>query len=105
MEKKNNEAKILFDWLGGVAAFLTLIIYALLVINANWPFLPENITAILEIIRPWAPLIVVGLAGIEATRGTSFIVKLVFYILLAVVVLAMIFPETWYKVVGIINGK
>ncbi|MBQ9790073.1 MAG: hypothetical protein IJW24_00575 [Clostridia bacterium] len=105
MSENKNGAKNLLDWLGGVAAFLTVAVYAVLLIHANWAFLPETLFNILVVCKTWAPLVVVALVGLEFTRGKGLITKLLFYALLAAVVVNMFFPDTWNEFVGVINGN
>lgn len=97
--------KKILDWVGGVAAFLTVAVYILLIVHGNWAFLPDSVYNVLVVIRTWAPLVVVAITGLEFVAEKPFIVKLVFYVMVAVVVIFMFFPETWQSFVGIINGK
>lgn len=99
----NNGMKGLLDVLGGICAFLTVTVYALLLIHANWAFLPDSIYNILVVCKTWAPLIVVVITGLEFTRGKNIVIKIVFYALVAAVVVSMFFPDTWAGFVGLIN--
>ena len=103
MDQKSNESKKLLDALGGIAAFLTVAVYAVLLFHANWAFLPETLFNILVVCKTWAPLVVVVIVGLEFTRGRSLITKLLFYVLVAAVVVNMFFPDTWNEFVGIVN--
>jgi len=105
MSEEKSQMKKTLDLLGGIAAFLTVAVYAVLIIHSNWNFLPESLLNVLLVCRTWAPLVVVVITGLEFTRGKSFIFKLLFYALVAVVVVSMFFPETWNEFVGIVNGK
>ena len=93
------------DWLGGIAAFLTVLTFAILAINAKWPFLGDEVYNVLKVIETWAPLVVVGITAFEFCSGKSMIIKVIFVVLFAVVILSMFFGSTWDKVVGIINGQ
>ena len=103
MDYKEEGYKGLLDWLGGICAFLTVTVYAVLLVHANWAFLPEELYNVLVVCKTWAPLVIVAITGLEFTRGKSFLVKLLFYVLVAAVVVGMFFPETWNQFVGIIN--
>ena len=105
MAEKENSFKPLLDLLGGICAFLTVAVYAVLVINANWQFLPDSIFNILTVVKVWAPLVVVVITGLEFTRGKSIVLKVIFYALVAAVVVSMFFPDTWAEFVGIVNSK
>ena len=102
-EDKRSSMKIALDWLGGICAFLTVATYVVLVINAKWPFLTDELINLFNVIKTWAPLIVVGIVGLEFTAGKGLVVQLIFIVMCAVVVISMFFPETWESVVGIIN--
>jgi len=104
MEEKSKLKKAL-DILGGICAFLTVAVYALLVIDANWPFLSETLYNVLVVCKTWAPLVVVAITGLEFTRGRSFIFRIIFYAIVAVVVVSMFFPSTWGEFVGMVNEK
>ena len=104
MEEKNT-LKNTLDILGGICAFLTVAVYAVLVIHANWAFLPDKLYNVLVVCKVWAPLVVVAITGLEFTRHKSFIFRILFYAIVAVVVVSMFFPETWNEFVGIVNEK
>lgn len=97
--------KKILDWVGGVAAFLTAAVYIVLIIHGNWAFLPEAVYNVLVVVRTWAPLVVVAIVGLEFVSDKPFIVKLIFYVMVAGVVIFMFFPNTWEGFVGIVNGK
>ncbi len=103
MAEEKSGMKIALDWIGGIAAFLTVIVYVLLIIHAKWAFLPDAVYNVLAVIRTWAPLAVVGIVGLEFTSGKSIIFKILFLLLCAVIIISMFFPETWEKVVGLIG--
>lgn len=105
MSDKENGLKYLWDWLGGICAFLTVVVYALLLIHSNWAFLPDSLYNILVVVKVWAPLVVVVIAGLEFTSNKGFIVKLIFLVFVAAVVVSMFFPETWNQFVGMINAN
>ena len=93
------------DWLGGIAAFLTVLTFALLAIHAKWAFLPEELYNVLVIVETWAPLVVVGITAFEFCSGKTILLKIIFAVLFAVVILSMFFSSTWEQVVGVINGN
>ena len=103
MSKRESALKPVLDWLGGICAFLTVAVYALLLANASWSFLPEWLYNIFVVCKTWAPLVVVAITGFEFTREKNFLIRLLFLLMLAAVVAGMFFPETWNKFVGIVN--
>lgn len=97
--------KKVWDILGGVCAFLTVAVYALLLIHSSWAFLPDSVYNVLVVCKVWAPLVVVVIAGLEFTSEKNFFIKLLFLILVAAVVISMFFPGTWDQFVGLINNN
>ena len=100
--KEKSGMKLALDWLGGICAFLTVAVFVMLVIHAQWAYLPTDVYNVLSVIKIWAPLVVVAITGLEFTSGRSIIFKILFLILLAVVVISMFFPATWQQIVGLI---
>lgn len=105
MENKNQGWKPLLDILGGTCAFLTVAVYAVLLIHSNWAFLPDSLYNVLAVCKIWAPLIVVAITGLEYTSGKSLLLRILFLALLAAVVVSMFFPDTWDQFVGLVNSK
>ena len=96
--------KRILDILGGVAAFLTITVFILLMIDSNWAFLPTTLGNILRVVQVWAPLGVTAVAGLEFVSEKPFLIKLVYYIMVAALVVFLFFPGTWTNFVGIVNG-
>ena len=73
--------------------------------NANWAFIPEGsfILNILNLIKTFAPLVVVGLVGIEFMADKHWVFRIIFYIMLGLIVLMMFFPSTWNNFVGVVQ--
>ena len=92
----------IFDILGEIMAVLTVTLYAVLIVNANWAFIPEGtFLNILLFIKNYAALAVVLIVSFEAMVKRGFILKLVFLILLAIIVLFQFFPGTWANITSI----
>ena len=99
MDRKTQIMEKVFDIMGEILAVLTVALYAVLFINANWSFIPEGaILNTLKIIKDYAALIVVAIVGCEAMVKRNFILKVVFLLLVAIVVVAMFFPGTWTNI-------
>ena len=89
----------IFDILGEICAVLTVALYAVLIINANWTFIPEGLFFdILLVIKNYAALAVVLIVSFEAMVKRGFIFKIIFLVLLAVIVLFQFFPGTWENI-------
>lgn len=97
--------KQIFDVIGCLAAVVTILAYLVLCINATWPFIPENATFIMNVlkaIKTWAPLVVVAIVGIEYVADKHIIFRILLYVMIALVVIFMFFPNTWSQIVGLI---
>lgn len=98
MEKKNSSLEKVLDILGEVLAVATIALYAILIINANWAFIPVNILDVLLIIKNYAALVVVLIVSFEAMIKRGFILKVAFLVLLAIIILFQFFPGTWANI-------
>ena len=104
MDEKSTRKQV-FDGIGMFAAIITIISYLLLVINAQWPFLNDATTIynILTVIRHYAPLIVVGIVGLEFVSQRSLLIRIVFYAAVALIIISMFFPSTWNELVVLVK--
>ncbi len=93
----------LFDVLGEILAFVTIVVWVLVIINANFNFLPTEFAQVLAVSKSWLLLALVGVVGFEATIKRNIIIRLVFYILLAVLIIFHCFPGTYDYLVGLIK--
>lgn len=97
--------KQVLSCIGSLAAALTIVVYLVLCINSTWEFIDSTsfVYSVLVIVRTWAPLIVVGITGLEFVSNKNLLIRLVFYIAIALVVVFMFFPDTWTNFVGIVE--
>lgn len=104
MSDKNSRKQFL-DGVGMFAAIITVISYLLLVINAQWSFLGDAKTVynVLIVIRHYAPLIVVAIVGLEFVSERSLLIRVIYYVAVALIVISMFFPATWNELVGIVS--
>lgn len=85
--------KKVLSFIGGILAFLTVIMYALLFIDSVYSFLPEAAVAFMEGIKLFAVLVVCAITGLEFAFSTkSVFVVILFCLILAVVIVFMFFP-------------
>ena len=101
MKKSTQIMEKVFDILGEILAVLTLVLYVVLIINANWSFIPGNVLNVLNIIRNYAALVVVMIVGFEAMVKRSFVFKVLFLLVLAIVIIFQFFPGTWANITKI----
>ena len=97
--------KQIFDVISGIAAVVTVLVYLILCINATWTFIPAGsfIYNLLQVIKAWAPLLVVALVGIEFFADKHVSLRIIFYVIIAAVVIFMFFPNVWDKFVGLMR--
>lgn len=96
MANKNEGLEKILDTLGEILAFVTVALYAVLIVNATWTFIPQGtFLNILLVAKNYASLAVVAVVGLEAVVKRGFILKLIFIILLAIVIIFQFFPGTW----------
>lgn len=105
VDNSRDVRKQIFDVIGCIAAVVTVITYLVLCINATWKFIPDAsfVYNVLTFIKAWAPLIVVAIVGIEYVADKNIVWRILLYIMIALVVVFMCFPNAWSQVVGIIN--
>lgn len=101
--------KQILDVIGCIAAVITILTYVILCINATVvaagkTFIPEAsfIMNVLKVIQTYAPLIVVGIVGLEFVANKHLVFRILFYVLIALVVIFMFFPATWSQMVGLL---
>ena len=95
MKKSTQILEKVFDILGEILALLTLALYVVLFINANWSFIPVDVLKILNINKDYAALVVVVIVGCEAIVKRGFVFKVLFMLILAIIIIAQFFPGTW----------
>ena len=97
--------KQILDVIGMLAAATTIVVYLVLCINATWEFIPADsfVMNVLRVIQTYAPLIVVGITGLEFVSGKGLVMRVIFYVAIALVVVFMFFPGTWNNLVGVIG--
>lgn len=92
-----------FDVLGEILAFVTAVVWALVIIDQNFPFLPAKMVDIFNISKSWLLLGLVGVVGLEATIKRNIIIRILFYLVLAVLIIFHCFPDTYNYLVGLVK--
>lgn len=94
-----------FDVLGKILAILTIILYAVFVINANWQFITNvDILNILALARYYAPLILVCIVGIEFAVKRDIVLQIIIYVVIAAIIIFQFFPGTWEAILGSVGA-
>ena len=87
-----------FDIIGEILAVVMVLVYA------NFEFIPEGtFMNVLEIMRTYGSLLLVGVVGLEAMSKRNFIFQIIFLALLALIVIFLFFPGTYENLIGIVK--
>ncbi len=103
---KETLSKIL-DVIGQILAVLLVLVFALLIINANFHFL-DGVPALLRAltyIHNIGGFVLIGVVGLEAMVKRHIVFFIIFAVLLALCVVFMFFPGTYQNLIGLIPGK
>ena len=84
-----------FDIIGEILAVLALILYVFLAINAQFMFLPDGVLNVLMVIQQYSFIIVTIVVGFEAMIKRNLLFRIIFYVIVAAVVILQFFPGTW----------
>ncbi|MBQ3221798.1 MAG: hypothetical protein IJB34_07560 [Clostridia bacterium] len=94
-----------FDVIGEILAVLMVVVYIVSLANAQWNFIGNaTFLNVLAVIRTYGSILLVGIVGLEAMSKRSFILRLIFYIALAIIVIFLFFPGTYQNLIGMVNG-
>lgn len=93
-----------FDVIGEILAVLLVVVYIVAMANAIWGFLDgvPVLEKILNIVIHYGALLLVAVVGLEAMSKRNIILRIIFYLCLAVIVIFLCFPETYNNLIGLI---
>ena len=104
MSKETREKlEKVFDVLGEILAFVTALVWALVIVDQNFHFLPEVVVNIFNIAKAWLLLVLVGVVGFEATIKRNLIIRIIFYIIMAILIIFHCFPGTYDYLIGLVR--
>lgn len=105
MEKENRKKlSEIFDVIGEIFAFLAILILAFICVNGVFEFVTDpKILNILNICKTYSGLALIIITGYEATIKRCLLIRLIFFILVAIVVVFQFFPDAWNAIIGIIK--
>lgn len=92
-----------FDIIGEILAVVMVVVFALLIINANFNFLPDAVLNVFEVIRTYGSLVLIAVVGLEAMAKRNFIFQIIFLALLALIVVFLFFPGTYENLIGLVK--
>ena len=98
---KGNGMADLLNLLAETIAFFTIILYLVLVINANWAFIPAgSFYNVLNALKNYAPLALLLVVGLQVTSKQAFAIRVIFYVAIAIIIIFQFFPSTWANFIG-----
>ncbi len=101
---KGNGLADILGILAETIAFLTIILYVVMLINANWQFIySDGILNVLNVLMFYAPFALVLVVGLQVTSRQPFFVRVIFYIAIALIIVFQFFPGTWDNLIGIVK--
>lgn len=92
-----------FDIIGEILAVVLVLVFALLIINANFNFLPDLALKIFTVIKEYGALLLIGVVGFEAMCKRNIIFRIIFLLLIALIVIFLFFPDTYANFINLID--
>lgn len=85
-------------------AFFTIVLYLVLLIDANWAFITSaSIMNILNILKFYAPLALLLVVGLQVTSRQPFFIRIIFYCAITLIIVFQFFPGTWNNFIQVIK--
>ena len=92
-----------FDILGEILAILLVLTFLVSVADATFHFITDaTVLAVLTAIRTYGALALVAVVGMEAMCKCGFVLRVIFYVAVAIIVIFMFFPGTYNYLIGLI---
>lgn len=92
-----------FDIIGEILAVVLVVVFALLISDANFNFLPDTVLNIFTVIKEYGALVLIGVVGCEAMSKRNFIFQIIFLALVALIVIFLFFPGTYENLIHIVK--
>ena len=107
VKKMKNTLSGVFDVIGEVLAVVYVVVFALLLIDAQWPFLSnvDWLYAVFKGIWTYGAFVIAAVVGLEAMVKRNFLLFLIFAALLVVCVIFIFFPGTYENLLNFIPSK
>lgn len=99
-ERKNTTMDSFLRVLGEIIAYFTIILYAVLIINANFHFISNGLLYYLRILQIYAPIGLITVLGLRYSSKRNLFFRILFYIIIATIIVFSFFPDTWTNFVA-----
>ena len=96
-----------FDIIGEILAVIYILVFVLLLIDAQWPFI-SNVDWLynaFRIIWQYGAFVIAAIVGLEAMVKRNFLLFLIFAALLAVCIIFIFFPGTYESLLNFLPSK
>ena len=94
----------IFDILGEILAVVLVLVYVVLILNANFDFIPQGtFLNILEILRTYGSIALVGVVGLEAMSKRNILFQIIFLACIALIVIFLFFPDTYGQFINFVK--
>jgi hypothetical protein len=95
--------KKVYNALGQLFGFLTILLFAFLYMNSMFSFgIDSEIIGILELVKTYAIFAVCGLAGLEFASGKKLL-ALIYFLVLAFVIIFSFFPVIRNQIINVVT--
>ncbi len=93
-----------FDVIGEILAVIYILVFALLLIDAQWAFISKVdwLYNVFTIIWQYGAFVIAAIVGLEAMVKRNMLFFLIFCVLLAVCVIFLFFPGTYESLIRLI---
>lgn len=102
-DDRDDSMERFLDTLGEILAYFTALLYAVLIINANFSFIPADVLYYLRIAQIYAPIALLIVVGLEFSIKRDIIIRIIFYIVIAIIIIFQFFPDTWTNFIAAIK--
>ena len=95
----------IFDLIGEILAVIYMLVFVLLLIDAQWPFL-RNVAWLYDtfkVIWSYGGFVIAAIVGLEAMSKRNIIFFLVFVLMVVLCFIFLCFPETYANLIGFVS--
>lgn len=92
----------LFDILGEILAVVMVLVYAVWILNTSFHFMDSipMLVNVVEFLRAWGSWILIAIVSLECACKWPVFFQVIFYLIVALVVVFMFFPATYDAIIG-----
>ena len=92
-----------FDIIGEILAVVLVVVFALLILDAKFDFLPDGVLNVFKVIQTYGALVLIAVVGLEAMSKRNLVFQIIFLAMLALIVVFLFFKDTYTNFFGLIG--